>query len=232
MVPGMESSIFSRELFAFLDDLAANNDRTWFQANKPRYVDHVQEPALEFINAFAPKLEKISPHFQADSRLAGGSLFRIHRDTRFSKDKTPYKTNTGMHFRHDAGKDAHAPGFYLHLQRGECFAGAGLWRPEPKVAAVIRRAIADDPTGWNKAAHGKAFSGDWTAMGDSLVRPPKGIAADHPLVEDLKRKDFVVSRRLTEAEVTSPRFVADFAEMCTQVAPFMRFLCNALGVAF
>ncbi|MGF1667432.1 MAG: DUF2461 domain-containing protein [Acidimicrobiia bacterium] len=228
----MESPSFSQELFGYLNDLAANNERPWFQANKPRYVDHVQEPALEFINALAPKLAKISPHFQADSRVAGGSLFRIQRDTRFSKDKTPYKTNTGMHFRHDVGKDAHAPGFYLHLQPGECFAGAGLWRPEPKVAAVIRQAIADDPAGWNKAAHGKVHAGGWTPMGDSLIRPPKGIDADHPLIEDLKRKNFVLSRRLTEAEVTAPHFIDDFASMCSQVSPYMRFLCQALGVAF
>lgn len=232
MVPGMQSPTLSRELFGFLGDLAANNDRAWFQANKARYVDHVQEPALQFINAFAPKLTEISPHFQADSRVVGGSLFRIQRDTRFSKDKTPYKTNTGMHFRHDIGKDAHAPGFYLHLQPGECFAGAGLWHPEPKVAAVIRQAIADDPAGWREVAHGEALSRDWAPMGDSLVRPPKGIDADHPLIADLKRKDFVVSRRLTEAEVTSPRFVDDFASMCTQAASYMRFLCRALGVAF
>jgi uncharacterized protein (TIGR02453 family) len=228
----MESPTFGRELFGFLSDLASNNDRTWFQANKDRYVDHVQEPALEFINAFAPKLEKISPHFQADSRLVGGSLFRIHRDTRFSKDKTPYKTNTGMHFRHDAGKDAHAPGFYLHLQPGECFAGAGLWRPEPKVAAVIRQAIADDPAEWKKAAHRTSLIRDWAPMGDSLVRPPKGVDADHPLIEDLKRKDFVLSRRLSESEVTSPGFIDDFAAMCSQASSYVRFLCQALGVAF
>jgi uncharacterized protein (TIGR02453 family) len=231
MVPVMESSSFSRELFAYLGDLAVNNDRIWFQANKARYIDHVQEPALEFINAFAPRLAKISPHFQADSRVVGGSLFRIHRDTRFSKDKTPYKVNTGMHFRHDAGKDAHAPGFYLHLQPGECFAGAGLWRPEPKVATVIRQAIADDPAGWN-AVCAPAPAGGWTPMGDSLVRPPRGIDADHPLIEDLKRKDFVLSRRLTEAEVTSGRFLDDFDAMCTQVSPYVRFLCHAVGVAF
>jgi uncharacterized protein (TIGR02453 family) len=221
---------FSTSLFDFLTDLASNNDRPWFQENKARYVEEVQEPALAFINAFAPKLDAISPHFQADSRVVGGSLFRIHRDARFSKDKTPYKTNTGMHFRHDAGKDAHAPGFYLHLAPGECFAGAGLWRPEPKVAALVRQHIVDHPEVWIAAT--EVTSRSWNAIGDSLVRPPRGVDPEHPLLEDVKRKDFVIGRTLDERQVTAEGFVDDFAEMCRQVAPYMRFLCRAVGVPF
>ena len=91
---------FGPELFSFLEDLQANNDREWFAANRDRYEEHLLEPALAFIDAFAPRLEKISPHFRADARPSGGSLFRIYRDTRFSKDKRPYKTNVGIHFRH------------------------------------------------------------------------------------------------------------------------------------
>ncbi|MGA7097163.1 MAG: TIGR02453 family protein, partial [Acidimicrobiia bacterium] len=112
---------FQPALFRFLRDLAANNNREWFEANRERYAETVQEPALAFIADFAPRLEKISPCFRADAKVQGGSLFRIYRDTRFSADKTPYKTNTGVHFRHDRFKDAHAPGYYLHLQPRECF---------------------------------------------------------------------------------------------------------------
>ena len=106
---------FNRKLFIFLKDLAENNNREWFKANKDRYDEDVKEPALAFVQAFSAKLEKLSPHFRADPRANGGSLFRIYRDTRFSKDKSPYKTYTGIQFRHYAAKDAHAPGFYLHL---------------------------------------------------------------------------------------------------------------------
>ena len=106
----MNEPSFGPELFSFLEDLAANNDREWFAANKRRYEEHLLEPALAFIEDFAPRLEQISPHFRADPRPNGGSLFRIYRDTRFSKDKTPYKTNVGIHFRHERAKDAHAPG--------------------------------------------------------------------------------------------------------------------------
>ena len=96
---------FTPKMFSFLRDLADNNDREWFAANKDRYETDVREPALDFIEDFADRLLKISPNFSADPRKQGGSMFRIHRDTRFSKDKTPYKIHTGMQFRHVATKD-------------------------------------------------------------------------------------------------------------------------------
>jgi uncharacterized protein (TIGR02453 family) len=223
---------FSSSLFRFLADLEANNDRDWFQANKDRYIEHVQEPALAFIIGFAPRLEAISPHFRADAKVQGGSLFRIHRDTRFSKDKTPYKTNTGMQFRHERAKDAHAPGYYLHLEPGQCFMGVGLWRPETKVAYRIRDRIAEDPTGWREATGPRAFTDVYSLGGESLVRPPKGFDADHPLIDDLKRKDFIASATLTEEQVTDDSFIDLFADQCRRATPFMAFLCGAVGVEF
>src|SRR5918992_6326144 len=111
-----EAPSFTPDLFAFLRELAANNDREWFAANKTRYVADVQEPALAFIEDVGVRLPEVSGHFVADARTVGGSLFRIYRDTRFSKDKTPYKTHVGIQLRHESGKDVHAPGFYLHLE--------------------------------------------------------------------------------------------------------------------
>ncbi len=223
---------FTPALFAFLRDLESNNERDWFNANKDRYLEQVQEPALEFIVDFGKQLAGISPHFTADARVQGGSLFRIYRDTRFSKDKTPYKTNTGVHFRHEAAKDVHAPGYYIHLEPGACFAGVGLWRPESKVAYAIREKIDGDPSGWKRATRTKRFSDVWSLTGDSLTRPPKGYDADHPLIEDLKRKDFIASRKLTQGQVTANGFVEEFAGMCKTATPFMRFLCEAVGVPF
>jgi uncharacterized protein (TIGR02453 family) len=110
MAQATKQASFSPELFSFLAELRANNNRDWFAANKDRYEEDLLEPALAFIAAFAPRLEKISPHFRAEARPSGGSLFRIYRDTRFSKDKSPYKTNVGIHFRHEQAKDAYAPG--------------------------------------------------------------------------------------------------------------------------
>lgn len=222
----------SPKYFSFLRDLADNNEREWFKANKGRYESDVKDAALEFINGFAPYLAKISKHFVADSRPVGGSMFRIHRDTRFSKDKTPYKTYTGIQFRHEMAKDVHAPGFYLHLQPGACYAGFGLWRPETSVAYQIRDAILENPAGWKKAAHSKAFRSQFSLDGESLKRPPKGVDADHPLVEDLKRKDFIAGGKLTQKQVTAPGFESDYAAVCKAASPYMRFLCKAIGVPF
>lgn len=228
----MSRRYFTPQLFRFLKDLAENNNREWFKANQDRYEEHVREPALDFINDFAGPLAKISTHFVADSRTVGGSLFRIQRDTRFARDKTPYKLNTGMQFRHRAGRDAHAPGFYVHLEPGACFMGVGLWHPETKVAYAIRGYIDENQTAWKRASRGKRFTDVFDLEGDSLKRPPRGFDEDHPLVDDLKRKDFIASTRLTQQSVTSSTFMKNFTDNCKRSAPFMKFLCEAVDVPF
>ncbi|MDH5372089.1 MAG: TIGR02453 family protein [Acidimicrobiia bacterium] len=228
----MGNRYFTPKLFEFLRDLDENNDRDWFKAHQAAYERYVREPALDFINDFADPLKGISEHFVADTRKVGGSLFRIQRDTRFGKDKTPYKPNTGMQFRHAMAKDAHAPGFYLNLQPGECYMGVGLWRPETKVAYLIREKIDADPTRWKRASRGKRFTDVFSLGGDSLIRPPKGFDEDHPLIDDLKRKDFIASTRLTQAQVTSDHFLEDFTDSNKRAGAFMHFLCDAVGVQF
>lgn len=232
MLCTMAKRYFTPKLFGFLKDLAENNDREWFKANRDAYERYVQEPALDFITDFAGPLSRISEHFVADSRAVGGSLFRIQRDTRFSRDKTPYKQNTGLQFRHIRGRDVHAPGFYLHLQPGECFMGVGLWRPETGIAYAIRTAISDDPARWKRVSRAKRFNEVFSLGGDQLKRPPKGFDPDHPLLDDLKRKDFIASARLTHRDVVSNHFLDDFAANCRRAAPFMGFLCEAVGVPF
>ena len=121
----MAQSYFSPAVFTFLKDVAANNNRPWWEDNKDRYISLIREPAKEFIEDFGPRLQAISEHFVADSRTNGGSLMRPYRDTRFSKDKTPYKTNIGIQFRHERGKDVHAPGFYIHIAPERLLGGCG-----------------------------------------------------------------------------------------------------------
>lgn len=228
----MTNRHFNPKLFSFLRDLADNNDRDWFKAHQDEYEKYVREPALEFITTFSQPLDGISPHFRADSRKSGGSLFRIQRDIRFSTDRSPYKTNTGMHFRHEMARDVHAPGFYLHLEPGACFMGAGIWRPDTRTQYRIREAIDARPDVWRKVTGGKAFRQMFDLMGDSLVRPPKGYDPGHPLLEDLKRKDFVAGRTLTHKEVTAPDFLDRFTADCRRTAPFVEFLCQAVEVPF
>jgi len=220
---------FTLALFRFLRDLKANNTREWFAANKGRYEAEVRGPALDFVADVAPHLDRISPRFVADPRPSGGSLFRIHRDTRFSKDKSPYKTYTGMQFRHELGKDAHTPGFYLHLEPKAVFVGAGIWHPDAPTLAKIREAIADDAKAWGA---GKRVGGRFDLAGDSLKRAPAGYEPEHPLIEDLKRKDFICVATLTEKDVCAPGFVDEFARMCSETSPLVRFLCAAVDAPF
>lgn len=218
---------FTPALFAFMRELREHNDRDWFKANKQRYEEAVREPAFEFISEFAGHLQAIAPRFVADPSPTGGSLFRIYRDTRFSKDKTPYKTHTGIHFRHQKAKDVHAPGFYLHLEPRNVFAAAGIWRPESATLGQIRDAIVRKPEAWTGALQDIELG-----EGDSLKRPPAGYDPDHPLIDDLKRKNFVAVFKLSEKSVTSSGFPAELAGTFEASAPLMRFLCGALAVSF
>ena len=226
---------FSPAVFKFLNELEQNNEKAWWEENKERYISVIREPALEFINDFGSSLGKISAHFTADSRTVSGSLMRPYRDLRFSKDKTRYKTNVGIQFRHEAGKDIHAPGFYLHLEPRACFAGVGLWHPETAVARQIRHSINDDPGGWKKAAKGKAFRNVWsTSQNDDemLKRVPKELDPDGPYADDLRMKSFIAGARISQREVTSAGFDTQLAAMFTKASNFTSFLCEAIGVPF
>src|SRR5512138_821173 len=146
---GKRSPWFTPALFRFLEELRLHNDRDWFERNKERYVRDVRDPMLRFIADVAPVLKRIAPPLVADPRPVGGSMFRIHRDTRFSRDKTPYKTHLAAQIRHRAaGGDVHAPGFYLHLEPGGSFFSAGIWGPEPPLAKAIRDRIQAKPREW------------------------------------------------------------------------------------
>ena len=223
---------FGPELFDFLADLRANNDREWFQANKGRYEQRVKEPLLRFIEDFEPYLHSISEHFVADARANGGSMFRIYRDVRFSKDKTPYKTQAAVHFRHEAGKSAHAPGFYLHLAPDEVFAGVGLWRPDSAALGRIRDRIVADAAGWENAVGASAFVEEFDLAGDSLKRPPKGFDPEHPRIEDLKRKDHVATCMFDEDEATAAGFIDSFADACRRASPYVEFLTTAVELPY
>ena len=222
---------FEPSLFKYLRDLKKNNERPWFKANKARYEDELRSPMLRFIENFAPHLEKISVNFLADPRPVGGSLFRIYRDTRFAKDKTPYKTHAGAHFRHVRAKDAHAPGFYLHMEPGNVFLGGGIWHPDSAALGKIREAIVKDPKRWKRLSTAKALAAaNCTLVGDSLKRPPRGYDPDHPLITDLKRKDFILAVNTSEEDALSADFIKRFAKFCKTAAPMNEFITRALDL--
>lgn len=229
----IEEPCFTPALFAFLRELAANNDREWFAANRARYVAEVQEPALAFVEDVGMRLPEVSRHLVADARTNGGSLFRIYRDTRFSKDKSPYKTHTGIQFRHERARDVHAPGLYLHLEPGTVFLACGVWHPDSETLHSIRTAVASKPSRWRAVVvEDPAFAKRFRLGGESLKRPPAGFDREHPLIEDIKRKDFIAIADLSEADVVSAGFLSRFLELCEAGGGFMRFLCDAARVAF
>jgi len=221
-----DSSYFSPAFFKFLRDLARNNNRGWFAENKPRYEKFLLEPSLRFIKDAGDKLKTISPYLVADPRPFGGSLFRIYRDIRFSKDKSPYKTNVAMEFWHkQGGKKVQTAGLYLHLAPRHSFAGAGIWHPDAPTLNKVRKAIVSRPEAWRKVKESGL-----KIEGDSLRRPPTGFDPTHPFVKDLKLKDLTAGVRFSDAQVTGPRFLADFIQAGKKVDPLNKFLAEALGM--
>jgi uncharacterized protein (TIGR02453 family) len=222
-----EAPSFSPELFAFLRELNEHNDRQWFNANKDRYERELKEPALAFIEDLGHRLPRVAPHLTADQR----SLFRIYRDTRFSKDKTPYKTHVGIYFRHARSAEADTGGMYLHLEPRHVFLGAGIWHPGSPALKRIRDAIVAHPDAWRAAL--AAVEPEWRlGDGESLKRAPAGYSPDHPLIEDIKRKSFAILSPLTQREVTASGFLDTCETRAEQARPFMEFLCAALGVEY
>ncbi len=228
----MAHPYFTQQTFDFLSALAANNRREWFAEHKQDYEAVVRQPALNFIHDIAGELRMISPHFQALPKKVGGSLMRVQRDIRFGLDKRPYKTNIGIQFRHEIGKDVHAPGFYIHLEPGDCFIGVGVWRPDYAALGKIRDALVEHGDAWTAARDDKNFTRKFLLAGDMLTNPPRGFAKDHPLIQDLKRKDFIALASISDAAVRSKNFHSHVMEHFSQAVPLMRFLCRALALRF
>jgi uncharacterized protein (TIGR02453 family) len=231
-VAGKKNGGFAPETLQFLAELGDNNNRDWFNANKSRYEAHVLDAALLFIQAMQEPLAEFAPHFTAIPRRMGGSLMRVYRDTRFSKNKAPYKTNIGIQFRHEQARDAHAPGYYVHVEPGDVFIGAGMWRPAPDALKAIRERIVARPAEWQRARDDKAFRRYFELGGEALSRPPRGYDGTHPLIADIKRKDFIAVRNMNPADALRPGFRRQVETAFRAASPYMQFLCKAVNVPF
>lgn len=229
-VPMAKQSQFTPEFFKFLNELERHNNREWFLKNKHRYELDVRDPFLKFIEDFRPRLHRISPHFIADPRRTGGSLLRIYRDLRFRPDAEPYQTKAAARFPHAAWKQVTAPGFYLHLEPGTSFFASGLWHPDPEPRNTIREAIVKNPAPWKKAVSSKKFKAMCKLEGEVMKRMPPGYDPEHPLAEDLKRKDFITSTSFSDLQVCAPDFLDRVTDFVATVAPLMEFLTRALGL--
>ena len=223
---------FNASTIAFLEELALNNNRDWFNENKSRYEELVLDVALRFIQSMHDPLADIAPHFTAIPQRMGGSLMRVYRDTRFSRNKLPYKTNVGIQFRHEQAKDVHSPGYYVHVDPEQVFVGVGMWRPDSDSLRSIRERIAAKPAEWKRATGDAKFTRSFALGGESLTRPPRGFDKDHELIEDIKRKSFIAVREMDVGESLSPHFQRKVENSFRAAEPFMRFLCKSVGVPF
>lgn len=241
----MASPYFTPATFKFLKALAANNSKEWFAEHKAEYEAAVKAPCLAFISDLAAPLAKISPQLVASPKPVGGSLFRIYRDTRFASDKSPYKTHAGLSFYHAATKAVarssgsnammgrlDAPGCYLHIEPGACFIGGGLWHPQPETLKRVRAYLVSNPASWKKATQAAPFTRYYTLDGDSLQRPPAGFDPAHELITDLKRKDFIGSAKLTQAEICSDQLLPLVISHYKALSPMLDWLCGALDLDY
>ena len=223
---------FKPTTLGFLRELSVNNNRNWFNQNKQRYEENVMTPAFDYISAMSKPLYNITPHFTAIPKRIGGSLMRIYRDTRFAKDKTPYKTNIGIQFRHQLAKDVHSPGYYLHIAPDEIFIGIGTYRPPSDALLKIREHIVNYPNKWISTRNNALLRKEFELYGEKLKSTPRGFPKDHELIDDLRWKDFIAVRNLEISDIQNEDFVELSNQLFKSATPYMKFLCDALNVPF
>ncbi|HEV8516324.1 MAG TPA: DUF2461 domain-containing protein [Candidatus Limnocylindrales bacterium] len=225
---------FRPEAVQFLADLGANNDRSWFQPRKGEYERLLKEPLEALCAALAERFTARGVPLRSDPAR---SPFRIYRDVRFSRDKSPYKTNIGASFpwieraqgsgSESGAEDRTGVGGYFHFAPGEVYVGGGMWHPEPARLAAFRRAVGDDPSGIRAVFADRTFR-EWfdEVEGDRLKRVPSGFPPDHPEADLLRLKDVVFGRRLSDAECFSPALPDLLADAFEAATPALRFLAR------
>lgn len=222
---------FSEETFAFLFDLDVFNSRAWMDANRHRYERYVKQPLYDFCDDLAGPLHRqVSPQLVSIGAIKGGSVFQIHRDTRFSDDKTPYKTNAGAWFAHEDSADASTPlpGIYLHLEPGNCFMAAGIYRPPTATLNAVRDKIVATPGAWTRARNAVEDAG-FALMGEQLRTAPRGYPRDHRHIEDLRRTSYVARRGFDEPDAVADDFLDRFMDWSADTLPLLRFVARAVG---
>lgn len=228
---------FTPKAFAFLKGLARNNRKEWFEAHRDDYETELKQPLALLIEEVDVHLAEIIPEVIGSPKK---SAFRIHRDVRFSKDKSPYKTHVACWFFHrDAGhgvgsEAAHGgAGFYFHMSPAGSFCGGGIWMPPRPALARIRQCLVDDTEGWEELVLDRGFTKRFGKLDPEamLSRPPRGFAPDHPAMQWLRYQSFTAGCELPEATVLSPKLPSVLAKHFEAMTPFVRWLNNALGLA-
>lgn len=227
---------FTDASLRFLNGLARNNTKPWFEAHRDDYETHIRVPMRALIEEMDVRFARFAPELTGDPKR---SMFRINRDIRFSKDKSPYKTHAACWFRHSAadhrvGGDAEAgsAGLYFHLQPRQSLVGAGIWMPPRPALNKIRDAIADDPRGFGRIIKRPAARRRYGGLDDEamLKRMPRGFSDGHPGAEWLRYQAFTIGRQLSDREVLSPRLTEGLERDFRLMLPLVRWLNAALGL--
>jgi len=226
---------FNRRAFTFLTGLERNNRRDWFEANRETYESEVRAPMRALVDEMDSMLGEVAPEFRGDPRR---SVFRIHRDVRFSANKSPYKTHIACWLFHEdaghgVGQEAHGgAGFYLHIQPGECMSGGGLWMPPKPALDRVRKALADDLEGFNSIVTEPRFRRRFGRLSEEavLTRTPRGYQPDHPAAEWLRYKSFTAGHGLKDSQVASRGLLRTLRTDIEVLLPFVRWLNSALGL--
>lgn len=215
-----------KNVFPFLKALKSNNNKDWFDINKPKYLN-AKEEFESFIDQVIHEIRKFDK--KIDPSLTGKQCtFRIYKDVRFSKDKSPYKTNMGASI-NPGGKKSLTAGYYVHCEPGDCFIAGGAYMPEADVLQAIRQEIDYNPKSINKILSAAAFKKFFNGLDeiDKLKTAPKGFEKDHPQIELLKHKHFIVSHKLTDKEMADPKTIKKIAEGFKAMQPFLEFIRTA-----
>jgi uncharacterized protein (TIGR02453 family) len=218
---------FPPEAFSFFRRLKRNNSRPWFQKHKDEYEEQVRFPMQCLIASIGPRLADVAADFDFHPKK---SIFRIYRDTRFSNNKTPYKTNIAAYFQARGKKSpAERPGLYLGVEPGEIFIGGGLYMPSGDQLKAIRSSLANNPDEYLAMIGNPSFKKMFgEVMGDKLVKAPLGYPKDHPMIVHLRLKQFFVGVELDDEDCLKPRFAETVAKVFAKTMPFVRWLEQAL----
>ncbi|MCL4795201.1 MAG: TIGR02453 family protein [Bryobacteraceae bacterium] len=210
----------------FFGDLENNNNREWFEASRPRYLKSVKEPMERFAAAISAGLTRIAPAYATEPRRA---LFRIYRDTRFSSNKAPYKTNSGALFFHSALPKNEAAAFYVEISSKHVGVAGGVYLPGPEYLRLIRSHLLENHERLHKHLKSRSLRNLLGELqGESLTRPPKGYPADHPAIGLIKRKQWYFWRELEPALATSPRLAGEVLKYFEKMLPVVEFFNEPL----
>ena len=216
---------FSKEALRFFKQLKKNNNREWFNTHKTEYEELVKQPMQSMIASLQPLMAKVAPEIEVHPKR---SMFRIYRDIRFSSNKSPYKTHMAAVF-HRKGHWEESAGYYVHIEPGGVYVGGGVYMPDSRQLKMIRGAIAERASEFLDIVNDRVFKKKFkTLEGEKLLRNPKGVSSDHPMIEWLKYKQFYTGVEWDDAECLSPKFLDNVLVVYKDLHPMINFLNTAL----